>query len=141
MDPKQKVVSLFDEFKKFAFKGNVVDLAIGVVIGAAFGKIVDSLVKNVIMPTISFLPGSEVDYTKWAWPDAMAEKKIAYGVFLGDLVNFLIVAFAIFVFMKKFLGWLMRSRREELPATPPLTKDQELLVEIRDLLKRQSGVA
>lgn len=139
MDPKQKVVTLFDEFKKFAFKGNVVDLAIGVVIGAAFGKIVDSLVKDVIMPLVSTVLPGEGGYTSWtATINGVA---VPYGRFIAELINFLIVAWVLFVFIKKFLGWLMRLRKEETPQTPPLTKDQELLTEIRDLLKKQAGAA
>jgi large conductance mechanosensitive channel len=141
MDPKLKVTSLLDEFKKFAFKGNVVDLAVGVVIGAAFGKIVDSLVKNIVMPTISLIvPQSAGSYTSWTLPPDAApdEAHIPYGLFLGDVINFVLVALVLFIFIKKFLGWMMRSRTEELPAVPALTKDQELLAEIRDLLKRQA---
>ena len=139
MDSKQKMTSLFDEFKKFAFKGNVVDLAVGVVIGAAFGKIVDSLVKNIVMPAISLMvPQGAGSYTDWTWPlnPAEGEAHIPFGLFLGDVVNFFLVAFVLFIFMKKFLGWMMRSRKEELPATPAMTKDQELLTQIRDLLQR-----
>ena len=141
MDPKLKVASLFDEFKKFAFKGNVVDLAVGVVIGAAFGKIVDSLVKNVVMPAINLIagPASDGGYTKWTLPPSAPDGEgIPIGLFLGDVLNFLLVALVLFIFIKKFLGWMMRSRQEELPAVPALTKDQELLAEIRDLLKRQT---
>jgi large conductance mechanosensitive channel len=138
MDSKLKVASLFDEFKKFAFKGNVVDLAVGVVIGAAFGKIVDSLVKNVVMPAISLVvPASGGGYTDWKLPPG-DPAGVPIGVFLGDVINFFLVALVLFIFIKKFLGWMMRSRKEELPAVPALTKDQELLAEIRDLLKRQT---
>jgi large conductance mechanosensitive channel len=133
MDPKLKVASLLDEFKKFAFKGNVVDLAVGVVIGAAFGKIV--------MPVISLIvPQSAGSYTTWTLPPdaAPGSAHIPYGLFLGDVINFVLVALVLFIFIKRFLGWMMRSRKEELPAVPALTKDQELLAEIRDLLKRQA---
>jgi large conductance mechanosensitive channel len=141
MDPKLKVASLFDEFKKFAFKGNVVDLAVGVVIGAAFGKIVDSLVKNLVMPAISLIvPANGGGYTTWTLPPGAAadEAHVPIGLFLGDVVNFMLVALVLFLFIKKFLDWMMRSRKQELPAVPALTKDQELLAEIRDLLKRQT---
>jgi large conductance mechanosensitive channel len=131
-----KALSLLEEFKAFAFKGNVVDLAVGVIIGGAFGKIVDSLVKNVIMPFIgSVLPG-EQGYL--GWKAIINGKEIPYGLFIGEVVNFLIVAAALFVFIVKFLGWVMKRKQEETPAPPPiaaLTKDQELLSEIRDLLR------
>jgi large conductance mechanosensitive channel len=131
---KRQATSVLDEFKMFAFKGNVVDLAIGVIIGTAFGKIVDSLVKNLIMPLIGvILPGKQ-GYLGWKF--VINGQEIPYGLFLGEIVNFLIVAAALFVFVVKFLGWLMRAKKEEKAATPPLTKDQELLSEIRDLLRR-----
>jgi large conductance mechanosensitive channel len=132
--PTQKAVSFAEEFKAFAFKGNVIDLAVGVIIGAAFAKIIDSLVKNLVMPLISLLiPGNEA-YTKWAF--VIDGKEIPFGLFLGDVVNFLIVALVLFVFAVKFVGWLANLRKEQVAALPPLTKDQELLTEIRDLLKK-----
>ena len=101
----KKAASLVEEFKTFAFKGNVVDLAVGVIIGGAFGKIVDSLVKNVIMPFVgSLLPG---DQGYIGWKVVINGKDIPYGLFLGEVVNFLIVAAALFVFIVKFLGWIM----------------------------------
>lgn len=134
LDPTKKAMSLFDEFKGFAFKGNVIDLAVGVIIGAAFGKIIDSLVKNILMPLISVLMPSEQSYLAWKW--VINGKEVPYGLFLGEIVNFLIVAAALFLFIVKFLGWVTRARKEEEEkAPPPLTKDQELLIEIRDLLK------
>jgi large conductance mechanosensitive channel len=132
--PAKKAFSLFEEFKAFAFKGNVIDLAVGVIIGAAFGKIIESLVKNLIMPLISLLIPGEQGYLQWKW--VVGGKEIPYGLFLGDVVNFIIVALALFIFIVKFLGWMMRLRKEEVAAVPPLSKDQELLTEIRDLLKR-----
>jgi large conductance mechanosensitive channel len=137
LDPAKTALSLFDEFKAFALKGNVIDLAVGVIIGAAFGKIVDSLVKQIIMPLISVvLPGRQ-GYLDWKW--VIDGKEIPYGLFLGEIVNFLIVALALFIFIVKFLGWLMHTRKEEVAAAPQLTKDQELLSEIRDLLKQHEG--
>lgn len=133
LKPTQKAFSLFDEFKTFAFKGNVIDLAVGVVIGAAFGKIIDSLVKHLIMPTVSLLLPSEQSYLGWKW--IVDGKEIPYGLFLGELVNFAIVALALFLFIVKFLGWLMKTKKEEAQAPPALTADQRLLTEIRDLLK------
>jgi len=136
-DPKQKAFSLFEEFKAFAFKGNVIDLAVGVVIGTAFGKIVTSLVNNIIMPAIGFVLPGKRGYEGWAI--TYQDKKIPFGLFIGDIVNFLIVAFALFLFISKFLGWLMHHKKEEqAKPTPTLTKDQELLVEIRDLLREQT---
>ncbi len=133
-DPSQKALSLFEEFKKFAFKGNVIDLAVGVIIGAAFGKIIDSLVKHLLMPLISLLAPGDKGYL--GWKAVVNGVEIPYGLFLGEVVNFLIVALALFLFIVKFLGWLMRSKQEEKKLPPPLTKDQELLIEIRDLLKK-----
>jgi large conductance mechanosensitive channel len=139
LNPAKRVSSLFDEFKAFAFKGNVIDLAIGVIIGAAFGKIVDSLVKHIIMPLVSLaLPGKQ-GYLDWKW--VINGKEVPYGLFLGEIVNFVIVALALFIFIVKFLGWLMRTKKEEVAAAPPLTKDQELLAEIRDVLKHRESVA
>ncbi len=134
LDATKKARSLFDEFKNFAFKGNVVDLAIGVIIGAAFGAIVKSLVDNVIMPLVGLmLPGNK-GYEGWFWQ--VGDKIIPYGKFLGAVVNFLIVALVLYVFIVKFLGWIMKSQKEEAAAPPPPTKDQQLLMEIRDLLKQ-----
>jgi len=135
MTVSKKALSVVEEFKAFAFKGNVVDLAVGVIIGGAFGKIVDSLVKNVIMPFVgSLLPG-EQGYLGWKF--VINGKDIPYGLFIGEVVNFLIVAAAMFVFIVKFLGFIMKSKKAEEAAPPPaLTKDQELLSEIRDLLRK-----
>ncbi len=134
--PTKKAFSLLDEFKNFALKGNVIDLAVGVIIGAAFGAIVNSLVKDIIMPLVSVILPAGGSYTEWAWD--VGGKTIPYGKFLGEVVNFLIVALALFLFIVKFLGFIMRQRKEAAAASPPpLTKDQELLTEIRDLLRRE----
>jgi len=132
MDPSKKALSFVNEFKAFALKGNVVDLAIGVIIGAAFGKIVDSLVKDILMPLVSLLLPGQQGYLGWKL--VVAGKEIPYGHFLGEVVNFLVVAFAIYVFIVKFIGWMMKSKQAE-SAPPAPTKDQQLLTEIRDLLK------
>ena len=132
-DPKEKVLSLYDEFKAFALKGNVVDLAVGVIIGTAFAKIIDSLVKNVIMPTVGLILPGEQGYV--GWKIVLGQREIPYGLFLGEVLNFLIVSLALFFFTVKFVGWLRRMRGEEIAKVPPMTKDQELLTEIRDLLK------
>jgi len=137
LDPTKKAFSLLDEFKAFAFKGNVIDLAIGIIIGAAFTKIVESLVKHIIMPLLgAILPGNQ-GYL--GWTVTINGSEVPYGVFLGEVLNFLIMAFALFVFVVKFLGWVIRAKKEEAIAPPPPTKDQELLAEIRDLLKAQAG--
>jgi large conductance mechanosensitive channel len=133
----KQAFSLFGEFQNFAFKGNVIDLAVGVIIGGAFGKIVESLVKNIFMPLINLVLPGESGYESWAI--TINNKSIPIGLFLGDVVNFLIVAFALFLFIVKFLGWLNSFVKQKVneagTAPPPLTKEQELLTEIRDLLK------
>jgi large conductance mechanosensitive channel len=137
--PTRQAWSLFEEFKNFAFKGNVIDLAVGVIIGAAFGKIVDSLVKHIIMPLISVLLPGQQSYLEWK--AVMYGKEIPYGLFLGEVVNFLLVALAVFLFIVKLLGWLMQARQEETATPTPLTKEQALLTEIRDLLKEGTNVS
>ena len=129
----KKVTSLWEVFRNFAFKGNVIDLAVGVIIAGAFGLIIKSLVDNIIMPLVSLVIPTEHGYQEWAI--TVGGKVIPYGKFLGDVVNFLIVAVALYVFIVKFLGMLMKSKEAAPP--PPPTKDQELLTEIRDLLKQQ----
>jgi len=131
MTSKPKVSAMVEEFKNFALKGNVVDLAIGVIIGAAFGKIIDSLVKHIIMPLISLIMPGEQGYLAWKW--AVNGKEIPYGLFIGEVVNFLIIALALYIFIVKFIGMIVKSK-EAAPPAP--TKDQELLAEIRDLLKK-----
>lgn len=137
---------MLKEFKEFAVKGNVIDMAVGVVIGGAFGKIVNSLVADVIMPPIGLLLG-KVDFSNLflnlsATPAAsLAEAKakglatLNYGVFLNTTIEFLIIAFAIFVVVKQ----INRLKREAppAPAAPPEpTNEEKLLAEIRDLLKK-----
>ncbi len=137
MDPTKKAMSLFEEFKNFALKGNVIDLAVAVVIGGAFGKIVDSLVKHIIMPLVSLIMPGEQSYLGWKL--VIGAKEVPYGLFIGEVVNFLIVALAMFIFIVKFLGWIMKFKKQEAAAPaapPPPTRDQELLMEIRDLLKK-----
>ncbi|MCD8072155.1 MAG: large-conductance mechanosensitive channel protein MscL [Alistipes sp.] len=128
------------DFKAFAMRGNVIDLAVGVVVGGAFGQIVNSLVADVIMPPIGILIGG-VDFTdlavtlKKATADAPAVT-IKYGTFLQTCINFLIIAFSIFLFVR-LLSKLER-KKDDTPADVPPTKDQELLGEIRDLLKTRN---
>lgn len=131
--------SILEEFRNFAFKGNVVDMAVGVIIGAAFGKIVDSLVKNILMPVIGLFTPGEQGYI--GWKIMVGSKEIPYGQFLGECVNFVIVAFALYLFMVKFMGFLMAQRRqaatEAAPAAPVETPEEKLLKEIRDLLAKK----
>ena len=134
-DARKRAFSMLEEFKQFALKGNVIDLAIGVIIGAAFAKIVDSLVKHIIMPLISVVVPGKQGYLEWKW--VIDGKEVPYGLFLGEIVNFLILAFVLYLFIVKFLGFIMKTKKEEAAAPPPPTKDQELLAEIRDLLKRR----
>ena len=134
MEAKRKVSAMLDEFKNFALKGNVIDLAIGVIIGAAFGKIVDSLVKQIIMPLVSVIMPGQQGYLGWKW--VINGKDVPYGLFIGEIVNFLIVALALYLFIVKFIGMIMKNKKEEAAVPPPLTKDQILLSEIRDLLKK-----
>jgi large conductance mechanosensitive channel len=132
-------MSFVSEFKSFAMKGNVVDMAVGIIIGAAFGKIVASLVKDIIMPPIGMLVGG-VNFSELAYVIQQAQGDVAavainYGLFIQSIVDFLIVAFAIFMAIK-----VMNSlkKKEEVAPVAPATPSTEvvLLTEIRDLLKR-----
>ncbi len=135
LDPR-KALTLFDEFKNFAFKGNVIDLAVGVIIGGAFTNIVNSLVKNVIMPLISVIAPGNQSYAEWKPP--LYGKEIPIGVFLADLVNFLLVALVLFLFIRKFLGWILQARKQQAVEPPPPPRQEVLLEEIRDLLKQRA---
>ena len=135
IDPARGALSLLEEFRNFALKGNVIDLAVGVIIGAAFGKIVDSLVKHILMPLIGLMLPGEQGYL--GWKIAVGAKEVPYGLFLGEVVNFVIIAFALYLFIVKFLGFVMKAK-ETAPAAPPApSKEETLLAEIRDLLKTQ----
>ncbi|PGT80942.1 MULTISPECIES: large conductance mechanosensitive channel protein MscL [Bacillaceae] len=123
---------MWNEFKKFAMKGNVLDLAVGVVIGAAFGKIVSSLVDDMIMPLVGLLMGG-VDFTNLTVKIGEAELK--YGQFLQNVVDFLIVAFSIFLFVRVMNKYVKRKETEKDNKPAPTDKNTELLTEIRDLLK------
>jgi len=141
---------MLKEFREFALRGNVVDMAVGIIIGAAFGKIVDSLVKDVIMPPVGLLLG-KVDFSNlfivlrqgtapgpYLTVDA-AQKAGAvtfnYGVFLNNVVGFIIVAFAVFILIRAINR--LRRKEEEKPAAPPAPPEEiALLREIRDALKR-----
>jgi len=132
-------MKILDEFKQFAMKGNMVDMAVGIIIGAAFGKIVSSLVNDIIMPPIGLLLGG-VNFTDLkVVMKAATEVKPAvtwnYGSFIQVAIDFLIVAFVIFMLIKGINA--MKKKEEVAPAAPPApTKDQVLLTEIRDLLKK-----
>jgi large conductance mechanosensitive channel len=133
MDPKQKVLTLAEEFKAFALKGNVVDLAVALIIGAAFTQVVNSLVKNILMPVIKIF--SPAEQPNWEIP-LVGGQQLLVGAFVGDVINFLFVALALFIMIRKFLNWVLTLHRGQAEAeVPPLTKDQQLLTEIRDLLK------
>lgn len=128
------------DFKKFAMRGNVIDLAVAVVIGAAFGRVVTSLVNDVLMPPIGIMLGG-VDFTEFVitLKDATEEAAavtINYGSFIQHIVDFTIVAFAIFMVIKSFER--MVKKKEEKPAAAPKPSGEEkLLIEIRDLLKEK----
>ena len=133
-------MSMIKEFKDFAVKGNVVDMAVGIIIGAAFGKIVSSFVGDVIMPPIGVLLGG-VDFTNLALTVKEASGDlpavvISYGKFIQSVVDFTIIAFAIFIAVKAINS--LKRKEEESPQAPPETPAQEvLLTEIRDLLKER----
>ncbi|KOP68575.1 mechanosensitive ion channel protein MscL [Bacillus sp. FJAT-18019] len=130
-------MNLLKEFKSFALKGNVLDLAIGVIIGAAFGKIVSSLVSDIIMPVFGLLLGG-VDLS--GLKATIGDATLTYGVFLQTVVDFLIVSFSIFMFIRTLNRF---KRKEEAKPEEPalLTKEEELLTEIRDLLKQQNNAS
>ncbi|KFK92999.1 MULTISPECIES: large-conductance mechanosensitive channel protein MscL [unclassified Serratia (in: enterobacteria)] len=133
-------MGILKEFREFAMRGNVVDLAVGVIIGAAFGRIVSSLVSDIIMPPLGMLIGG-VDFKQFHLVLREAEGNIPavvmnYGAFLQNIFDFIIVAFAIFMAIK--LMNKMRRKEVEEPAAPPApTAEEKLLTEIRDLLSQQ----
>ena len=140
---------MLGEFKKFALRGNVVDLAIGVIIGAAFGKIVGSLVDDVIMPVIGRVFGG-LDFTNYfvgltpaasQAPTYDAAKKagatLGYGAFITVSVNFIIIAFVLFLLIRGMNRMIRKEEAAPPPPAPP-TKEQELLTEIRDLLRARA---
>ena len=127
---------MLKEFKEFAMRGNVVDMAVGIIIGAAFGKIVSSLVSDVIMPPIGMMMGG-ISFSELAIALGEGENAatINYGVFIDTIISFLIVAFAIFMLIKGMNS--MKKKEEEKPAEPPKPSAEEtLLTEIRDLLAK-----
>jgi len=132
-------MGFISEFKEFAMKGNVLDMAVGVIIGGAFGKIVSSLVDDVLMPLVGMVTGN-VDFTNLAFQIGEGEGAavLKYGNFIQNTVDFLIVAFCIFL-MLKGINKLNRKKEEAPaePATPAGPTQEELLAEIRDLLKKK----
>ncbi|MGE5425171.1 MAG: large-conductance mechanosensitive channel protein MscL [Syntrophothermus sp.] len=138
-------MSLLKDFRDFAVKGNVIDLAVGIIIGAAFGRIVSSVVNDIIMPPIGLLVGgidfkdivitlknAEIDPVTHLVTKAAVQMRL--GIFIQTLVDFIIVAFAIFMMVKGLKS--LSRKKEEVAAPAPPTRDQELLGEIRDLLKK-----
>ena len=133
-------MKIVNEFKAFAMKGNVTDMAVGIIIGAAFGKIVSSMVTDIIMPPLGLLIGgvnfTELKFVMKAAADGNPAVTLNYGNFLQVVFDFMIVAFAVFMVIKA-LNTAKRKQEAATPASPPApTKDQELLTEIRDLLKK-----
>ena len=152
MSSPEKAKGFMGEFKAFIARGNVLDMAVGVIIGGAFGKISTSLVNDVIMPLISVLTGG-VDFSNWKIVlkaavagadgaiDASTEIAIRYGAFLATILDFLIIAFAVFLMLKAINGFhdTLKKAEEEAPAKEPAppepSNEEKLLTEIRDLLK------
>ncbi|SES23884.1 large-conductance mechanosensitive channel protein MscL [Halopseudomonas bauzanensis] len=134
-------MSLIQEFKSFAMRGNVIDMAVGIIIGAAFGKVVSSFVDNIVMPPLGLAIGG-VDFSDLAVVLREAQGDLAavtlgYGAFIQSIVDFLIIAAAIFVAIKVMNN--LKRKEEEAPAAPPApSKEEVLLADIRDLLKQQA---
>ena len=130
---------MLQEFKKFAFKGNVIDLAVGVIIGGAFGKIVTSLVNDVIMPLFGMIIGGinfkDLKYVITPASGDIAESALRYGAFIQSIVDFLIIAFSIFLFIQLISKTKKKTPPPPPPAPPVPTKEEILLSEIRDILK------
>ncbi len=137
-------MSLLSEFKEFAAKGNVVDLAVGVIIGASFGKIVTSLVEQVVMPPIGLVLG-RVDFSNLKWvlaaedptTEAVEEVAIQYGAFLNTVIQFLIVAFVVFLMVKAINKLRRAEAAKPDPVTAGPTPSEALLAEIRDELRKR----
>jgi large conductance mechanosensitive channel len=132
-------MKILDEFKKFAIKGNMIDMAVGIIIGAAFGKIVASLVNDIIMPPIGLLLGgvnfADMKVVMKAATETVPAVTWNYGSFIQAAIDFLIIAFVVFMLIKAINA--AKKKEEVAPAAPPApTKDQTLLTEIRDLLKK-----
>lgn len=147
-------MGMISEFKEFAMRGNVIDMAVGIVIGAAFGKIVSSFVNDVIMPPIGMLTGG-VDFSDLkltlqegvegvaatdttAAVEAVAEVSINYGMFINTVLDFVIIAFAIFMVIKAMNSAKKKEEAAPPPAPPEPTKEEKLLAEIRDILQAKA---
>jgi len=133
-------MKIIQEFKQFIVKGNVIDLAVGIVIGIAFGKIVSSFVADVIMPPIGILLGgvdfSNLALTLKAGSEGVEPVLLKYGVFINTVIDFLIIGFVIFIVVKGIN--LMKKKEEEKPTAPPApSKEEVLLAEIRDELRKK----
>jgi len=127
-------MSVLKEFKDFAMRGNVIDLAVGVVIGGAFGAIVSSLVADLIMPLLGILTGG-IDFSGLSVD--VGEAKLSYGKFIQALISFILIAFAIFIMIKGINTLSKKKEAEAPPAAPPApSKEEQLLTEIRDLLRK-----
>ncbi len=127
------------EFKAFAMRGNVMDMAVGIIIGGAFGKIISSLVKDIIMPPIGIMMGginfSDLAYTLKEAQEGVEAVTLNYGMFIQNTLDFIIIAFAIFMMIRMMNN--LKKKEEEAPAAPPEpSKEENLLTEIRDLLKK-----
>ena len=138
-----EVIFMWEEFKKFALRGNVVDLAVGVIIGGAFGKIVSSLVNDIIMPILGLILG-RIDLTSLkivlrpATLNGGTELAISYGQFLQNALDFLIISFSIFMVLRAVNKFHKKEEEKPKPPAPPApSKEEQLLTEIRDLLKQQ----
>lgn len=125
---------ILNEFKDFAMRGNVLDMAVGVIIGAAFGKIVSSLVDNILMPLIGTVTGG-IDFSKLAV--TVGDANIGYGLFIQNIIDFIIVAFCIFLLIKGINSFKKKEEEETPAATPEPSTEEKLLTEIRDLLKNK----
>ena len=135
---QERVMSMMTEFKEFAIKGNAVDMAVGIIVGAAFGKIVSSFVNDVIMPPIGLLIGG-VDFSSLAFTlkeasGDVAAVVISYGKFLQTVIDFTIIAFVIFIVIKAINS---QKRKEEVVPPPEPSKEELLLSDIRDILKEK----
>ena len=140
-------MSFIKDFKEFAMRGNIIDMAVGVIVGGAFGKIVSSLVNDIIMPVVSIATGGDglknmkyiIVQGKEATAEGVAaveEVAVNYGMFIQNIVDFLIIAFSIFVALRVIMKF--KKKEEEAPApAPEPTKEEQLLTEIRDLLKER----
>lgn len=124
----------FEEFKEFAMRGNVMDMAVGIIIGGAFGKIVTSLVDNIIMPLVGLATGG---YDLASLSLKVNETEVKYGLFIQNIVDFLIVAFCIFLMIKAVNKVSKKKKEEEASAEPAPTAEEKLLTEIRDLLAKK----